>query len=322
MNKFGRFVAALFLMAIFANRCLATTWDEPWHREVVSKATSFGLYEVEKSDSESVTLRRLKHIAGDETSPVIQVKSFYALRLSSVSGEGPVLRLPTGTKAYFHLKPEDGAWAIATPTAGFAPLRQDGKVYATYRISMHQALLDPGMYEDTQRCIFQVLHGSSGCDPQISTMIKNELAKPVGGIVAADKPEMREIFFGQHAALETAALISYPLNAGTLERFLDKKDVHVQMSALRALAVSGSADTAERLMRFVEDDKRELAARILAVKLLEQIGVGKMRPRLLAYSTKASEEESGLGINLMDPRIGTNFPSTLKAALEQAGASR
>jgi hypothetical protein len=320
MKALRLFVLALFTSLFYIGQAQATTWDEPWHREVVSVATSFGLYEIEKSGPDSVTLKLLKHIAGEDTGSLVKVNSFYALRLTSHSGEhGPKFRLPAGKKAYFFLKRAGGAWAIATPTAGYAALGTDGTVLATFRISVHQAVLDATLYEDLQRCIFMVLHGERSCDSHISAFINMELAKPVEGPAGESTGGTREGFFRQHAALETVGFIRHALSDVTLERFLSKPDVHVQISALRALAASSRTDKAERLMRFVEDDKASLTARIMAALMLKEIGAREMKQRLMDYAVNASEEEVGLGIALMDPRVGTNFPSTLKRAVKLVG---
>ena len=310
----------LFASVFLIGEARATTWDEPWHREVVSAATSFGLYEIDKSGSTAVTLKRIKHIVGDDPGPVVELNAFYALQYSSLSDEhGPVFRLPVGKQAYFHLKRVDSAWAIATPTAGFAGLGTDGKVLATYRISVHQALLEAGLFEATQRCIFLVLHGQNACEAPIAEFIQSELAKPVEVIGGDSNMSTLGGFFRQHVALETAGLIGYGLSDETLERFLCAPDMHVQLSALRALVATGRANRAERLMRFVEDQKGKLTARIFAAGLLQEIGAHEMKQRLLRYAASASEEEVGLGIELMDPRIGTSFPSTLKRAVKGAG---
>jgi hypothetical protein len=314
------FIFAMITFVFGIGRVQATTWDEPWHREVVSSATSFALYEVKQSGHDSVTLKRLKHLAGEDTGPMVQVNSFYALRLTSMSSEHPPeFELPVGTKAYFHLKRAGSTWAIATPTAGYAVLNTDSTVYATYRISPHQAVVEAKLYEDTQRCIFMVLHGASSCDSHIAAFIDTELAKPAEGITAQSTRATLGDFFRQHVALETAGFIRYALPDATLERFLSKPDMHVQLSALRALVASTRTDKAERLMRFVEDEKASLTARIMAAVLLREIGAREMKQRLLDYAAHASEEEAGLGIALMDPRIGTDFPSTLKSALQLTG---
>jgi len=60
-------------------------------------------------------------------------------------------------------------------------------------------------------------------------------------------------------------------------------------------------------------------AAVVAVLLLKEIGAHQMKARLQAYSSHASEEKTGLGIALMDPRIGTRFPSSLKEAVTLVG---
>jgi hypothetical protein len=305
---------ALSWACLFAGAARATTWDEPWHREVVSEATSFGLYEIARSTPGAVTLKRAKHIAGDRTPATIELKSFYALRLTSRSGDhGPEFRLPAGSKAYFYLKPADGAWAIATPTAGYAGVGQGGEVYATYRFSAHQAIADAPVYEMTQRCIFEVLHGRRDCDPSVAAFVTAQLARPAV-TMAAD----RAVFFNQHIALETASFTHQPIAGAVLEGFLNTPDIHVQLSSLRALAAQ-RPDKAERLMRFVQDEHAEPTARAMAAMLLVETGAHGMKQRLLDYAPKADDAEAGLGIALMDPRIGTHFPRTLKQAVQLAG---
>lgn len=314
MHPLRLFSLALLTFLVYIGPAHATTWDEPWHREVVTAATSLGLYKIDKSGPDAVTLKLLKHVAGDETGPIVQLNAFYALRMTSSSGHGPEFRLPAGEKAYFYLKRAKNGWAIATPTAGFAPLQPDGKVAATYRISVHQTLVDAPLYEASQRCIFLVLHGKSGCDADVMAFIKTALAKPAGSLADPSPDE----FFRQHAALETAGFIRLGLADDTLERFLSKPDMHVQISAVRALAASARADKAERLMRFAEDGKTALTARIVTAILLKEINAREMKQRLSDLAAHASEEEAGLGIALMDPRIGTSFPYTLKLAAKVA----
>lgn len=320
MTALRPFLLACFACLLYAGPARATTWDEPWHREVVAQATSFGLYEVEQSAPDSVVLKRIKHIAGTDPGATVRLESFYALRLGSLSADhGPEFRFKPGSRAYFHLKQAGDAWAIATPTAGHAGVGSDGKVYATYRISVHQALVDPALYEDTQRCIFEVLHGAKACDPKIAAFVSAELDRPVGSIVGGESAQGRAGFFRQHVALETAAFTHQAIPADTLERFLAKPDPHVQMSALRALAAGPRADKAERLMRFVEDEQATDPARAMAAILLKEIGAREMKQRLLDYAPRAGEGEAGLGIALMDPRIGTRFPQTPKEAVTMAG---
>lgn len=315
LRRFFLSIVGVWLVAMPAQ---ATTWNEPWHREVVSAATSFGLYEVVQSTPDAVTLKRVKHLAGEETGADVVVDAFYALALTSQSaGHGPALRLPAGTRAYFHLKRTGKAWAIATPSAGYAVLRSDGKVAATYRISMHQALVEAPLYEDTQVCIFLALHRQA-CDRRIGAFIDAELAKPVELMTDASTNASLAGFFRQHVALETASLMPHAVAGPILERFLSAPGMHVQMAALRVLAASPRPDRARRLMQFVEDDKANMSARILAATLLQETGAHEMKQRLRDYAVTASEQDAGLGIALIDPRIGTRFPDTLRAAVKGA----
>lgn len=297
----------------------ALTWNEPWHREVVSQSSAFGLYQVERAGKQALTLKRIRQIAGEDTGPMVELASFYALQVSSSTGnQAPEFTLREGTQAYFYLKRVAGGWAIATPSAGFAAFHKNGKVLATYRFSAHQAVVDAQLYETSQRCIFQALHGDRTCDPEVVAWIDATLAKPAASIESDSTLESLDGFFQQHAALETAGFLGHPLSTETVERFLSKPGMHVQMSALRALLVSDHRDKAERLMTFVEDDKANATARCLAAMLLVETGAHQMKQRLLDYAPRASDDEAGLGIAIMDQRIGTQFPYTVRSAVKIA----
>jgi hypothetical protein len=71
-----------------------------------------------------------------------------------------------------------------------------------------------------------------------------------------------------------------------------------------------------RLMRFVKDEKPAPVARIVAVLLVKEIGAREMKQQLLEYAPQASQRSADLGIGIMDPRVGTNFPSTLQQAAQ------
>lgn len=312
-------IAAVFTVLSLSGQAHATTWSEPWHREVVAAADAFGLYEVVENRPDELRLKLVKHIAGAETGLVVTVTSFYALRLTSRSASTPAeFRLPQGEQVYFYLKRTGTVWAIATPTAGYALTGPQHQVGATYRISPHQAVVEAPLYEDTQRCIFELLHGRAPCDASIGSFIQTALAAPAEGIVGNLDPAARTRFFHQHVALEMAGYMHYPVDAAALERFLAKPDMHVQLSAVRALAGSARTDRAARLMQFVEDGTANLTARTLAAMLLQETGAHEMKSRLLAYAARASDENASLGIAIMDPRIGTGLPS-LRQAVKRAG---
>jgi HEAT repeat protein len=116
-----------------------------------------------------------------------------------------------------------------------------------------------------------------------------------------------------------AYMMNYPISAEKLEPFLATNDMHVQISAVRALAGGQLPDKAERLMGVLEDDHANMTARIMATVLLREIDAHSMKQRLLEYSQKAPKDESGLGVAIMDPRIGTWFPQTLAEAAKEIG---
>jgi len=71
------------------------------------------------------------------------------------------------------------------------------------------------------------------------------------------------------------------------------------------------------LMAFVADDTRNLLARVVAAEMIREAGARELMDSITAYVPKASTERVGLGMNIMDPRIGTRFPESLKQALEK-----
>jgi hypothetical protein len=93
-------LAALIALAAYAGQAKATAWNEPWDREVVSSASAFGLYKVRQSGPGTLTLQRVRQIAGEDTGATIEVTSFYALKLTS-SSHGRRFGLGSDT-AYFY----------------------------------------------------------------------------------------------------------------------------------------------------------------------------------------------------------------------------
>jgi hypothetical protein len=303
----------------------AATWDEPWHRDVVAKAEAFGLYEVVGTSPGRVVLKEIRHLAGSQTGPSVEVDGFYAgelLTSSSVNGardDESILRLKgVGTRYYLFLKraPSGSAWRLATPTSGFAEVRSDGNVVATYRISIHQALLDSSTYELTQTCIYRKLHGED-CSADVYKFIQTQLSAEPGALSSDATPGQVDRFFTQHAALETAYLIGYAVDLETISKFVKDPVFHAQISAVRALRVSESKERDATLMAFVADDSRNMLARVVAVQMIREAGARELKDQITAYLPKSPLTEVGLGINIMDPRIGTKFPESLKDALEE-----
>jgi len=223
-----------------------------------------------------------------------------------------------GARYYLFLKkaPAGSRWRIASPTTGFAKVGVDAKVIATFRISLHQAAVDSNTYELTQICIFKKLHGEE-CSADLYRYILTQLSLEPPVMSQNATPEQADRFFNQHAALETSYLIGYSVDRETLSKFLRGSDFHTQISAVRALRSSDSRERNAMLMAFVVDDTRDLLARVMAVQMIREVVARELMDSITAYIPKASTEPVNLGMDIMDPRIGTRFPESLKDALEK-----
>jgi hypothetical protein len=268
-------------------------------------------------------LKEIRHLAGIQTGPNIEIDGFYAgERMSSSSvngrstGESNLSFNGPGTRYYLFLKkaPSGSRWRIASPTTGFAEVEANAKVVATFRISIHLALVDSNTYEMTQICIFKKLHGEE-CSADVYKYISTQLSFEPPVMSQTASPEQADRFFNQHAALETSYLIGYSVDRDTLSKFLRSPDFHAQISAVRALRSSDSSERNAMLMAFVVDDTRDLLARVIAVQMIQEVVARELMDSLAAYIPRASTETVGLGMNIMDPRIGTRFPESLKDAL-------
>jgi MYXO-CTERM domain-containing protein len=201
----------------------------------------------------------------------------------------------------------------------FAPQKSGRRygVVGVYRHSYHAALVSPELYEWTQRAIFNHSLLEPWDEKRVRKFITKELAAPPGPL----ETHVDSDFFRQHVALELlihqgGAGISAKAILPLLEPYLEDSGFHPQISAVRALsAVHGEAST-ERLLRFVEKPEREGFAKVMAIGDLEYRRTKKVQIRLEAYQAVAETEEIGFGGNIMDPRIGTYFPDSVKSSID------
>jgi len=303
----------------------AETWDEPWHRDVVEKSDAFGLYEVVRTSPTRVVFKEVRHLAGLQTGPNVELTGYYSGNVVSTStvngvrtGESSLSFKGPGTRYYLFLKKVSGSttWVIASPTSGFAEVQPGDKVISTFRISVHQALVDSGTYELAQTCIFRKLHGQE-CSPDVYSFIQTQLAAAPAAMSNNASAEEADLFFKQHAALETTYLTGYAVEPEILSKFLEDSVFHTQISAVRALRALASKERNAMLMSFVTNDSRNILARVVAVQMIRETGARELKDQIIAYVPKASSTPVGLGIAIMDPRIGTRFPASLKSALEE-----
>lgn len=312
-------LSILILLHLAPTLCHATTWNEPWQEEVVRTAESFVKITVVSSTQKELVAHKTKLLAGTAVPDEFRVTGYSMLQLGSISGAGAdelSMEFEPQSSCYLFLKPAEakGEFAIATPTSGWA-LTKNKEVAATYRHSYHQAKVPDDVYELTMSAIFRRLHGDKNNDPAVEKFIQEQLLLPPALLSKADdNPAVAGAFFLQHAALETLRYFAKPEDLPRIEPFLKADDRHVQSSAVRVLARIQSEEAKKRAVTFIEG-KNHGFAKVLAVKALEEWNARAYREELIAINLKIEDEETGFGGNIMDPRIATPFPRSVKDAL-------
>lgn len=308
----------LFLTFLFSANVFAHTWDEPWHKEVVAGANSFSVFKVIKNSGETLQLELVRHIAGEKPERKIKVDGFYLYTVASTNSESDEhdFWLDDGVTVYMHLLKQGEKYKIATPTSGYAEISDDGSVVATYRHSLHQAKVHPETYEQTQICIFKQLHGENCSKAIVNKYIVEPLNERVATLSAKASAADFELFFRQHVALETAFLIGLPIKIDVLEPFLNSRFFHTEISAVRALVVSPESNIQTRLVSFIQNNETSDIAKVVGVMMLKELEDENINQSITNYLTEASDEDVFFGGSLMDPRIGTWFPRSVKAAIE------
>src|SRR5688572_25079911 len=75
----NRVVSAILVSAILLVGAVthAATWDEPFHRDVVRAADSFGLFETVSATPFTTTFKRIRMLTGVDTGESVNVDGFY-----------------------------------------------------------------------------------------------------------------------------------------------------------------------------------------------------------------------------------------------------
>lgn len=307
---------ALFLILTLTiqTQVLAETWNEPWQKEIIKKADYFVLAKVLSNvDSIGAEIEVIKYFGNQKLTGRILINGFSLLQMTSSSGHGVHLNFEKDQIFYFLLtKREDGNYAIPTPTSGFAVLDEDKNVFATYRHSFHQALVSQEIYEKTYVEIWNYYKTSEFNKENIIPFINEFIDKKPAGF------EENEIsfFFLQHAALETAYLLDIPIALDRLKKFVESDNFHSRVSALQLLSNSNNQETKEYLFAYINNKQNENFEKVIAIWSLSKIGGKEYKEKLIAIAENQSDEETGFGGNIMDPRVGTHFPSP-KSAIEK-----
>jgi len=309
-----KIILFLILTLTIQTKVTAETWDEPWQKEIIKNADYFVLAKVLSNiDSIGTEIKILKYFGNQKLEGKILINGFSLLNMTSSSGHGTHLDFEKDQIIYFLLtKRKDGNYAIPTPTSGFAVLDEDKNVYATYRHSYHQALVPQDIYEKTYTEIWNYYKTSKFNRENVLQLINENIDKEPAGF---DENEI-STFFLQHATLETAYLLDISIGLERLKKFVESDNFHSRVSGLQLLSNSDNEETKEYLFNFVNNEQNENFEKVIAIWSLNKIGGKKYKEKLIEISENQSDEETGFGGNIMDPRVGTHFPSP-KEAIEQ-----
>lgn len=290
----------------------ATTWDEPWQKEIIEQSEYFVLAEVIKISETKVTVE-IEKAFGKQIEGKIVIDNFFLLHICSYSsGHGPEFNFIKNEKGYFFLKKGDnGNYQIPTPSSGFDRI-VEGKVHATYRHTYHQAAVDPETYELTYNEIWNKFHGTEYDTTKINSFINTNITKEPAGFEADEI----DLFFLQHSALETAYLLDIKLDFETLKKFSESENFHSQVSALRAFSHSPTEQSKKYLLEYIQNEDKGNFTKVIAIWSLWNMGDEKINKQLIKLKDKISGEETGFGGNIMDPRVCTHFPSPKNAIVE------
>lgn len=308
-----KLLITIVLLISFVN-AFALTWDEPWHDEVVKKSDAFILGKIIKVDvKEGIYVRVLKSIAGISVPMEFKITDFYLLKICSKSaGQYVEYPLEGVDSCYFFLEKDNDTFSIATPTTGFAQIR-DGKVVATYRHSYHQTSVPTKVYENSQEAVFNFYHAKKYNDFWINNFVKEELSKNPAGF---EKDEIEQ-FFLQHVALELVYHLQLPGYFDMLQPFINHSDNrHNQISAARALKNYSSVATNNVLMNVIKSNSDDDFLKVICLWSLSGTNTAEMQEQLKQILKTASNEGGGFGGNIMDHRVCTRFPS-VKESIEE-----
>lgn len=302
----------LLLATSITTKSVATTWDEPWAKEVISKATSFVLADVISNDPEKgIKIYIIKTLGGKALTDTVFIEGFYLLDIcSSSGGHGAEFQTREG-ECYFFIRQDDkGKFGIATPTTGFDYVLSD-RVAATYRHSYHQAAVPADIYEKTMTAIFNKYHDQPFDKEYMEKFVNEQLGKKPAGFARGES----KTFFLQHAALESIYHLQLNVNESLILPFLnDANNFHNQVSGARALSACNTASAKQELVKAIGDTSKRNFVRVMCVWSLRDLKATEMKSQLTALEKDASDEEDDFGGNLMDSRICTHVP-TLKDAI-------
>lgn len=116
--------------------------------------------------------------------------------------------------------------------------------------------------------------------------------------------------------METAYLLDIQIELDRLKKFVEFDNFHSRVSALQLLGNNNTEPTKEYLFDFISNEKNKNFEKVIAIWSLNRIGGHIYKKKLLKLVNKLSDKDTGFGGNIMDPRVGTHFPSPKGAVKE------
>ncbi|HRQ66534.1 MAG TPA: hypothetical protein PKZ76_16985 [Xanthomonadaceae bacterium] len=319
IGRWRSFVAVAPLLA--AGSLSATQWNEPFDREVIEAAETFIRAEV--IDDYPPRLRVLEVLAGEQVTGTLRVTGF---GVPGYYGDHSLRQMgwKRGSKLYaFLARAKSGKnWTIATPTAGIGHYYTDDVILGSVRISCAGALFKEEVYRTVHAALFRALHGEADAKAELERFARYELGREPEIFGGEGDPMNALPFFRQHAALETLAVFPELGEGVDLAPFLRARDMHAQISAVRALAARDGSTPL--LIDVLADESAELVPKMVAARALRGRQLdAEQRKRLMNLQGSASDEAVDLcGGSIMDPRLPFEYSevSVRRAIADALGA--
>lgn len=288
----------------------AETWDEPWQKEIIQQSDLFILGKIVETHDSLIVVQVVKNFAAPIAKDEIIIDGFFMLNLMSSSGHGVHFPMEQGDMAYLFLhKRENGNYALPTPTSGFAFLNEDDKVKATYRHSYHQALVPKDIYELTYQQIWHYYKAKEFDQKEMMKFVHMQLQGSPAGF---DDAEIDQ-FFLQHVAMETAYLLDMNPDVQLVLKFAASENFHARVSAIRLLGNSHTAESKAFLFSTLARKEYGNFEKVMAIWSLKKIGDEVYISKLKEIKDTLSDEYTGFGGDIMDPRMATFLPSPKRA---------
>lgn len=306
-----RLLSLLLLLIIQYQNLSGTAWHEPWQEEIIKEADSFVKGRIIDLNENEVKVEILEIFGGEHGFNELLITNFYLLDLCSKSaGHGPNFEyLDKDDLAYFFLKKNDeNNYSIPTPTSGYAKI-EEGEVYASYRHSYHQALISTKIYEESMLAIWNYYHGQDFDEEITLKYLEEQLSKEPAGL---EENELM-LFFKQHVALELIYHLRLDFEVDKIIPFLDSENFHAQVSAIRALKSSKDSKSVDLYLEVLKKTEIENFCKTLAIEALSIHNWQNHRKQLKKIRKKLSDEQTGFGGSIMDPRICTKMDSPKEA---------